>query len=63
MYEINVFLRDKHLFTTYDKCLIQDDETIKEIYWKIKQVLTESKGYTILIKKWELVEVFDFEVY
>ena len=51
-YEINVYFKGKHLFTT--KLLTGNEETIREVYRILKEVLTESKEYTIFITKWEL---------
>jgi len=57
-YEINVYLKGKLLFTT--KLLTGNEETIREVYGILKEVLTESKEYTIFITKWELVRIFNF---
>ena len=57
LYQLTVFFNGKHLFAT-KMYLICDDETLREVCWIIKEVLTEAKGYTILVIKWELIGIF-----
>jgi len=54
-YKFKISLNGKHLFSNFssDEHPIPDDETAKEVYKILKEVLTESKGYEISVIRWE----------